>query len=171
MPLLLSSPAFPPGGTIPAQYTCDGADISPPLAWSGAPPGTRSFVLVLQDPDAPSGAFHHWAIYDIPAGARDLPAGYRPGRPASGLVPAPRAPMVPFGRAGTPDEARNDFGEAGYGGPCPPPGGGIHHYQFRLMAISRPRLDLGPAATVLDVEKAAAPYRIASTELVGTYRR
>jgi Raf kinase inhibitor-like YbhB/YbcL family protein len=153
MPLLLSSPAFPPGGAIPAHYTCDGADISPPLAWSGAPAGTRSFVLVIADPDAPSGIFHHWAIYDIPVGMKSLPAGYGPGRP-SGLA-----------------EARNDFGEPGYGGPCPPHGGGVHHYHFRLMAISRPRLDLGPAATVFDVEQAAAPYTIANTELVGTYHR
>ncbi|HZU87730.1 MAG TPA: YbhB/YbcL family Raf kinase inhibitor-like protein [Stellaceae bacterium] len=154
MPLLLSSPAFAPGGAIPAQYTCDGADISPPLAWSGTPAGTRSFVLVVADPDAPGGTFRHWAVYDIPAGATGLPAGYGAARPAAGL-----------------GEARNDFGRPGYGGPCPPRGGGTHHYHFRLMAISRPRLDLGPAATALDVEKAAAPYTIASTELVGAYRR
>jgi Raf kinase inhibitor-like YbhB/YbcL family protein len=153
MPLLLSSPAFPPGGAIPSEYTCDGTDISPPLVWSGAPAGTRSLVLLVDDPDAPAGTFHHWAVYDIPADATGLPAGYGPGRPASG-----------FG------EARNDFGNPGYGGPCPPRGG-AHHYHFRLMAISRPRLDLGPAATALDVEKAAAPYTIASTELVGAYRR
>jgi Raf kinase inhibitor-like YbhB/YbcL family protein len=154
MPLLLSSPAIPPGGAIPAHYTCDGADISPPLAWSGAPAGTQSFILVLEDPDAPGGVFHHWAIYDIPAGAKGLPAGLGPGRPPAGLA-----------------EARNDFGRTGYGGPCPPRGGGAHHYHFRLMAISRPLLDLGPAATVLDVEQAATPYTIASTELVGTYSR
>ena len=163
MPLLLSSPAFAPGDAIPSEYTCDGADISPPLAWSGAPAATRSFVLVVADPDAPSGTFHHWAIYDIPAGTRGLPAGYGPGRPAAGLAPTPRAE--------TPKEARNDFGQLGYGGPCPPSGGGAHHYHFRLMAISRPLLDLGPAATALDVEKAAAPYTIASTKLVGTYHR
>lgn len=154
MALLLSSPAFAPGGAIPAQYTCDGADLSPPLAWSGAPPATGSLVLVLVDPDAPSGTFRHWAVYDIPAGAGGLAAGYGPRRPAPGLR-----------------EARNDFGRIGYGGPCPPRGGGVHHYHFRLLAISRPRLDLGPAATVLDVERAAAPYTIARTELVGTYRR
>lgn len=154
MPLLLSSPAFAPGGAIPSHYTCDGADLSPPLAWSGVPAGTASLVLVVVDPDAPGGVFHHWAIYDIPADARGLAAGYGPARPAASLR-----------------EARNDFGEPGYGGPCPPKGGGVHHYHFRLLAISRPRLDLGPAATALDVEKAAAHYRIARTELVGTYRR
>lgn len=154
MPLLLSSPAFAPGSAIPSQYTCEGADLSPPLAWSGVPAGARSLILVLADPDAPAGTFHHWAVYDIPAAARGLPAGYGPGRPAAGLR-----------------EARNDFGQPGYGGPCPPEGGGVHHYHFRLMAISQPRLNLDPAATVPAVEKAAAPYTIARTELVGTYRR
>ncbi|HJU17350.1 MAG TPA: YbhB/YbcL family Raf kinase inhibitor-like protein [Stellaceae bacterium] len=154
MPLLLWSPAFPPGGAIPSQYTCSGADLSPPLAWSGVPAGAQSLVLVLADPDAPRGVFYHWAVYDIPAGVRGLSAGYGSGRPAAGLA-----------------EARNSFGQIGYGGPCPPPGGGVHHYHFRLMAIGRPRLDLDPAATVLDVETAAAPYTIASTELVGTYQR
>jgi Raf kinase inhibitor-like YbhB/YbcL family protein len=154
MPLLLSSPAFAPGNTIPSQYTCDGSDLSPPLAWSGVPAGTKSLVLIVADPDAPGGTFHHWAIYDIPAAARGLAAGYGPGRPAAGLA-----------------EARNDFGQPGYGGPCPPRGGGAHHYHFHLMAISRPRLDLGPAATALDVENAAKPYTIARTELVGIYRR
>jgi Raf kinase inhibitor-like YbhB/YbcL family protein len=153
MPLLLWSPAFPPGGAIPAQYTCAGADLSPPLAWSGVPAGTQSLVLVLADPDAPGGVFYHWAVYDIPTAAQGLAAGHGPGQAAAG-----------------PPEARNDFGQSGYGGPCPPPGG-VHHYRFRLTAISRPRLDLGPAATALDVEKAAASYRIASTELVGTYGR
>jgi Raf kinase inhibitor-like YbhB/YbcL family protein len=154
MPLLLSSPGIPPGGAIPAQYTCDGADLSPPLAWSGVPAGTGSLVLLVADPDAPSGTFRHWALYDIPASLRGLPAGYGRGRLASGLA-----------------EARNDFGAPGYGGPCPPRGGGVHHYQFRLMAINRPRLELGPAATALDVEQAAAPYVIANGELVGTYSR
>ena len=154
MPLLLSSPAFSPGNAIPSQYTCDGSDLSPPLAWSGVPAGAKSLVLVVADPDAPGGTFHHWAVYDIPADAKGLAAGYGPGRPAASLR-----------------EARNDFGKPGYGGPCPPRGGGVHHYHFRLMAIGRPRLDLGPAATALDVENAATSYTIARTELVGTYRR
>src|ERR1700719_645379 len=66
MPLMLASPAIPPGAEIPAQYTCDGADISPPLSWSDVPAGTGSLVLVIEDPDAPSGAFRHWAVFDIP---------------------------------------------------------------------------------------------------------
>jgi Raf kinase inhibitor-like YbhB/YbcL family protein len=152
--MMLVSPAFPPGGNIPAEYTCDGSDISPPLSWSGAPAGTQSFVLVVEDPDAPGGTFRHWAAFDIPATAMGLPAGYGPSRPAAGF-----------------HEARNDFGKRGYGGPCPPPGAGVHHYHFRLFALSRPRLDLAPSATALGVVQAARPYAIASTELVGTYRR
>ena len=154
MPLMLASPAIPPGGEIPPQYTCDGTDISPPLQWSGVPNGTRSLVLVVEDPDAPSGIFRHWGAFDIPASSRGLDAGYSAARPAAGF-----------------HEARNDFGKPGYGGPCPPKGHGVHHYYFRLFAISRPALDLRAPATALDVLNAAQPYVIERTELVGTYRR
>jgi Raf kinase inhibitor-like YbhB/YbcL family protein len=154
MPLMLASPAIPPGGEIPSQYTCDGADISPPLTWSGIPDGTKSLVLVVEDPDAPSGAFRHWAAFDIPAASHGLDAGYSKNRPAAGL-----------------HEARNDFGRAGYAGPCPPNGHGTHHYHFRLLAISRPTLDLNPTATASDVLRTAEPYAIQRSELVGTYQR
>jgi Raf kinase inhibitor-like YbhB/YbcL family protein len=151
---MLSSPAIPPGGEIPAEYTCDGADISPPLAWSGVPDGSRSLVLVVEDPDAPSGTFRHWAVFDIPAATPGLAAGDGPRRPASGFR-----------------EARNDFGKSGYGGPCPPEGHGVHHYHFRLLAPSRPSLDPAAPPTALNVLQAAQPYTIAEVELVGTYRR
>lgn len=154
MPLMLASPAIPPGGEIPAQYTCDGPDISPPLTWSDLPDGTRSLVLVVEDPDAPSGVFRHWAAFDIPAAAHGLDAGFSARGPALGF-----------------HEARNDFGRASYGGPCPPKGHGTHHYHFRLLAISRPTLDLKTPATVLDVLRAAEPYVIQRTELVGIYHR
>jgi Raf kinase inhibitor-like YbhB/YbcL family protein len=154
MPLMLASPAIPSAGEIPAQYTCDGADISPRLTWSGLPDGTRSLVLVLEDPDAPSGVFRHWAAFDIPASSRGLDAGYSANRPASGF-----------------HEARNDFGNAGYGGPCPPRGHGTHHYHFRLLAIGRPTLDLRTPATAIDVLRAAEPYVIERTEMIGTYHR
>jgi Raf kinase inhibitor-like YbhB/YbcL family protein len=153
MPFALTSPAFAPGSAIPTEYTCDGSDISPPLAWSGTPGGTRSLVLVVEDPDAPGGTFRHWAVFDLPPAAKGLAAGYGAGRAADRLR-----------------EARNDFGEGGYRGPCPPPGP-VHHYHFRLLAITRPSLDLTPAATAVDVLRAATPYVIRSTELVGTYRR
>jgi hypothetical protein len=151
---MLTSPAIPPNGEIPAQYTCDGADISPPLSWSDVPAGTGSLVLVVEDPDAPSGVFRHWAVFDIPPASRSLDAGYSANRPIAAL-----------------HQARNDFGKTGYSGPCPPRGAGTHHYHFRLLAISRPTLDLRPPAAALDVVRAAQPYVIQQTELVGTYHR
>jgi Raf kinase inhibitor-like YbhB/YbcL family protein len=153
MPLMLASPAFPPGGRIPSEYTCDGADISPPLTWSGVPAGTKSLVLLVDDPDAPSGTFRHWAAFDIPANAPGLAAGYGPNRPATSFR-----------------ETRNDFGRAGYGGPCPPPGP-AHHYHFRLFAISRPTLDLTPPSNAFAMLQVAEPYAIQQTELIGTYQR
>ena len=154
MPLVLASPAFADGVQIPAEYTCDGTDISPPLVWSGVPSGTGSLVLIVEDPDAPSGLFRHWAAFDIPAGAGGFAAGYGRNRPASGFR-----------------EARNDFGADDYGGPCPPRGGGLHHYRFRLMAISRPSLGLGASATAPQVVAAAQPYIIQQAVLTGTYQR
>jgi len=153
MPLMLVSPAFAPGGQIPTEYTCDGADISPALSWSGVPAGTGSLVLIVEDPDAPSGLFRHWAVFDIPPATRGISAGYGRDQPTARV-----------------HEARNDFGNRGYGGPCPPRGSN-HHYNFRLLAISRPTLDLTPAATVLDVLQAAQDYIIAQTGLTGTYQR
>jgi hypothetical protein len=154
MPLMLASPTIPPNGEIPAQYTCDGADISPPLSWSDAPAGTGSLVLVVEDPDAPSGTFRHWAVFDIPPASRGLDAGYSANRPIAAL-----------------HQARNDFGKTRYSGPCPPRGAGTHHYHFRLLAISRPTLDLRTPAAAPDVLRAAQPYVIQQTELVGTYHR
>ena len=154
MPLTLASPAISPGGEIPAQYTCDGPDISPRLSWSDVPAGTESLVLVVEDPDAPSGMFRHWAVFDIPPTSRGLDAGYPANRPTA-----------------TFHEARNDFGKTGYNGPCPPGGAATHHYHFRLLAISRPTLDLRAPAAALDVLRAAQPYIIQQAELVGTYHR
>jgi|SRR6516162_4906985 Raf kinase inhibitor-like YbhB/YbcL family protein len=112
MPLLLASPASPPSGEIPTQYTCNGADTSPPLTWSGLPDGTRSLVLVVEDPDAPSGVFRHWAAFDISAGSRGFDAGNSANLPARGF-----------------HEVRNDFGKPGYA-LCPSKGHRIHHYPF-----------------------------------------
>jgi Raf kinase inhibitor-like YbhB/YbcL family protein len=153
MPFVLSSPAFVSGAAIPAEYTCDGADISPALAWSGAPAGTRSFVLVVEDPDAPGGTFRHWAAFDIAPDTSGLAAGYGAGRAGAGFR-----------------QARNDFGDAGYRGPCPPPGP-THHYHFRLFSISRPRLDLTSSASAAAVSAAAESYLIRQVDLVGTYQR
>jgi Raf kinase inhibitor-like YbhB/YbcL family protein len=153
MPFALTSPAIPPGGPIPAEYTCNGTDISPPLVWSGVPGGTQSLVVVVADPDAPGGTFYHWAAYDIPPGTTGLQAGFSRNPPA-GV-----------------QQARNDFGTIGYRGPCPPHGGGAHHYHIELYAMSRPTLDVSPTASVPEIIRAAGSYAIARTELTGTYGR
>jgi Raf kinase inhibitor-like YbhB/YbcL family protein len=146
--LELTSDAFQDGQAIPQQYSCDGADQSPPLRWGEPPAGTKSFALIVDDPDAPSGTFRHWGAFDIPAEARSLSAGQA---------------------AGT--QAVNDFGKTGYGGPCPPKGHGVHHYHFKLFALGVERLGLGADAKVEDVEKAARRHAIGQAELIGTYER
>jgi Raf kinase inhibitor-like YbhB/YbcL family protein len=154
MALVLSSPAFANGQKIPTKYTCDGKNVSPPLQWSGAPSETRSFVLILEDPDAPSGVFRHWAVYNLPPECTALPEGVGKGSRAAQL-----------------EQGVNDFGHACYDGPCPPAGHGTHHYHFRLAALDTPRLAVAPAAKVADIWQAAAPHNLAETELVGTYAR
>ena len=146
--LQLTSDAFNEGQSIPAQYTCDGTDQTPALQWSDPPAGTRSFALVIDDPDAPSGTFRHWGVFDIPASSRSIGGSQT---------------------AGT--EVRNDFGKPGYGGPCPPKGHGPHHYHFKLFALDVETLGLGPEAKIADVEREAENHVLARGELVGTYER
>ena len=152
MAMQLTSSAFSPNGTIAARFTCDGADVSPPLAWSGAPPETRSFALVCSDPDAPAGTWYHWAAFDIPAGSQALAEHIRAD--SSGLR-----------------HAVNDFGKAAYGGPCPPRGHGTHHYIFTLYALSVEHLELGAGADCRAVEKAAKAHALATARLTGLYAR
>ena len=154
MALSVTSTAFRDGERVPDRYTCTGKDISPPLAWSGAPAGTMSFVLLCDDPDAPAGTWHHWSVFDIPAESDGLPEAY----PTDAEVDATR-------------QAVNDFRRHGYGGPCPPPGHGTHHYHFRLLALSVARLDLPDEARCPDVDKAARPHVLAEARLTGTYSR
>ena len=144
----LTSDAFQSGAVIPTQYTCDGADQSPGLSWGEPPQGTKSFALVIDDPDAPSGTFRHWGMYDIPANTRSLAPGQSIG-----------------------PEAVNDFGKTGYGGPCPPKGHGPHHYHFKLFALDVDKLRLSPNPKIVDVENAARQHMIGQAELVGTYER
>src|SRR5260221_3542145 len=146
--LSLTSDAFRDGQPIPSQYTCDGAGQTPELHWGEPMAGTKSFALVIDDPDAPSGTFRHWGVYDIPASARSIGSGQRIGT-----------------------EVNNDFGKPGYGGPCPPKGHGAHHYHFKLFAIDVDRLNLGPNSKVADVENEANKHSIARGELIGTYQR
>lgn len=154
MTLRLESTAFAEGQRIPTRYTCEGRDISPPLAWSGAPEGTESFALLCDDPDAPVGTWHHWALFDIAAPTGRLDEAY----PGDETVGGSR-------------QAINDFGRSGYGGPCPPRGHGVHHYRFRLLALGVARLDLGPGPRCAEVETAARAHTLAEAVLVGTYSR
>jgi Raf kinase inhibitor-like YbhB/YbcL family protein len=146
--LHLTSDAFKDGQPVPAQYTCDGADQTPTLHWGEPPAGTKSFALVIDDPDAPSGTFRHWGVFDIPASARSLGGGQKLGT-----------------------EVKNDFGKSGYGGPCPPKGHGPHHYHFKLFALDVGSLGLNADAHVSDVEREAEKHAVARGELVGTYER
>jgi len=147
----LSSSAFADGTQIPRQYTCDGENLSPPLQWSGAPKGTRSFVLLCDDPDAPSGTWHHWAAYDIPPTETELAAGAAQTTRMKQTV--------------------NDFRKVGYGGPCPPRGHGVHHYHFRLLALSTDHVPAQPNASFGDIEREARKVMLAEAMLVGWYQR
>jgi Raf kinase inhibitor-like YbhB/YbcL family protein len=154
MTMTLTSSAFADGEPIPEIHSCDGANISPPLSWSGAPAGTRSFALLCDDPDAPGGTWTHWAACDIAANVSGLPEDHPKDA-----------------RVGDVRQAVTDFGRPGYGGPCPPPGHGVHHYNFRLLALDVARLDLPADATFADVAEAAEAHVLDSAELVGTYSR
>lgn len=152
MTLRVTSTAFRHGEAIPARYTADGADVSPPLAWEGAPRGTRSFVLVCDDPDAPMGTWVHWVIYDLPATTTRLEEG----------VPAQRE-LPGGGRHG-----RNSWGRTAYGGPSPP--SGTHRYFFRVYALDT-TLGLPPGKTKEEVLRAMEGHVLAQGELMGRYSR
>jgi Raf kinase inhibitor-like YbhB/YbcL family protein len=144
--ILLQSSAFEHGEPIPRRHTCEGEDLSPPLAWSGVPEGTRSLALVVDDPDAPVGTFTHWLAW-----------GLAPGAPGLGEGEAAQV------------EGRNDFGATGYRGPCPP-SGHRHRYFFRLYALDSDP-DLRPGASKPDLERALEGHTLAVAELIGTYER
>ena len=151
MALKLTITGFAPGGTIPKLQSCEGADLSPSVEWSGEPPETKSFALVLDDPDAPSGTWNHWLLWDIPANVHALAQGYKPGQ---------------LGESGT-----NDFGKPGYGGPCPPKGHGPHRYFFRLYALNVPSLGLRGGAKRADLDRALKGKATATAEYMGRYER
>lgn len=157
MSIRVTSKAFGSGQPIPPKYTADGADVSPPLSWDGAPKGTKEIALIVDDPDAPRAEpFVHWVIYKIPADAPGLPEG---------IPPAPNVTSPPGALQGT-----NSFGKTGYGGPAPPPGHGTHHYHFRLYALDQP-LDVDAGLDKPALLRAMSGHIIDEGELVGTYER
>ena len=151
--LELKTTAFRPGGTIPAQFTCSGENISPTLSWSPPPPGTRSFVLVVDDPDAPAGTWVHWVVYNLPPTARGLPEH------------APSGEVIGGGGM----QGVNDFPTDGYSGPCPPPGK-PHRYFFRLYALDT-TLNLRAPVHRRDIDFAMKGHVLAKAELVGMFGR
>ena len=153
MALTIRSPVFAEGSTIPKKYTLDGDNVSPPFEWSNSPRGARSYALICEDPDAPSGTFRHWAVCNIPADQSGLSEG---------------AGARSDGRASF---AVNDFGHDRYDGPRPPRGHGPHHYHFRLAALDAELIDM-PADTGADeLWRAVQPHIIEQAETVGTYQR
>ncbi len=150
----VESDAFREGEVIPVRYTCDGVDISPPLRWSEVPEGTRSFVIIVDDPDAPIGTFTHWVIYDIPSEIRELEEGI------------PKADQIDGVKQGM-----NDFGYVGYGGPCPPKGHGYHRYFFKVYALDVESLNLPPKATRRQVEDRMRAHILGEGSLMGRYKR
>lgn len=152
MSLQVSSPAFTDGTRIPDQYTCVGANVSPPLKWSGSPEGTRSFVLVCDDPDAPGGTWHHWTVFDVPPDVTRLETDFSTTETAERVR-----------------QAVNDFKRVGYGGPCPPRGHGTHHYRFRLLALDISSLPVGRRPKCAKAERAARRHVVAEAVLIGTF--
>lgn len=145
--LSITSPAFEHNTSIPGRYTCDGRDISPPLLIESVPNGTESLALIMDDPDAPVGIWVHWILWNIPPHTREI----KENRPPSGTV-----------------LGLNNWNRISYGGPCPPYG--THRYYFKLYALDT-TLNLAPASTRADLERAMQGHILAQGELMGTYRR
>lgn len=145
--------AFEDGEFIPAVYTCDGSDISPDIEWVGFPSDTQSFVLIMDDPDAPLGTFTHWIVYDIPASVNFLPENF------------PKVPVIDGIKQGI-----NDFGKIGYGGPCPPMGK-PHRYFFKIFALEIPSLGLPAGASRQEVEMLMTGKVLDEGYIMGFYGR
>jgi hypothetical protein len=149
----LTSTAFTEGATIPSRYTCDGEDLSPALAWSGAPATTKAFALIMDDPDAPAGVWVHWVLFNLAPDVMAL---------VEGVPPDPSPPAG--GLHGT-----NSWRRLGYGGPCPP--SGTHRYFFKLYALDAPLAALSNSATARDVVAAMQGHILAEARLMGRYAR
>jgi Raf kinase inhibitor-like YbhB/YbcL family protein len=157
----LTSAAFKNNAAIPDKYSfngmgCTGQNVSPPFEWKNAPAGTKSFALMAHDPDAPTGSgWWHWVVYNIPADATSLPEGAGAG------------PTLPKGAM----QGNTDFGKPGYGGPCPPPGSGKHHYNFTLFALKVDKIDVPPGASPAMIGFNASANMIGKAKLTGLYAR
>ena len=145
------STAFDDGGLIPLRHSKEGENLAPAIEWAEPPSGTRSYVLLCEDPDAPSGTFTHWMIWDIPADVTSIAEGFKPGS---------------IGISGT-----NDFGEEGYGGPLPPAGHGPHRYIFKVYALDMKRIPLPHGAHRNEFERALWGHVIEETSVMGKYER
>ena len=152
MEIKITTRAFVPGGKIPGKYTCDGLDVSPPLAWTSVPEGTKTFALICDDPDAPMGTWVHWVLFNLPADIQELPENIPPERELESGA----------------KQGMNDFRKIGYGGPCPP--GGMHRYYFKLYALDT-ELDLEVGATKRELLKAMEGHILAEGQLMGRYER
>ena len=152
MELKIRSSAFQEGDMIPQKYTCDGADISPPLAWDAVPINTKSLALISDDPDAPVGIWVHWVIYNISPTIKELPENIPPSKTLENGA----------------QQGTNDFRKIGYGGPCPPRG--IHRYYFKLYALDKV-LDSEPGLTKAQLLKAMEGHVLAQGQLMGRYQR
>jgi Raf kinase inhibitor-like YbhB/YbcL family protein len=152
MAIIITSTAFTEGSMIPQTYTCDGEDISPPLAWSGVPDGTKSLALICDDPDAPMGTWVHWVLFNIPAHIMELPANIPPEK------------IIQNGAK----HGINDFRKFGYGGPCPP--GGTHRYFFKLYALD---IEINGEAGITKAQllKTMEGHILAEGQLMGKYSR
>jgi Raf kinase inhibitor-like YbhB/YbcL family protein len=148
----LQCPALLENNEVPTRYTCDGDNISPPLTWSDPPNGTRTFALIVEDPDAPDTVFTHWLVYDMPVERQQLPEG------------VDGHPELPGG--GT--QGQNDFGKTGFGGPCPPQG--MHRYVFRLFALDQ-TLEMAPGASKADLLNLMAGHVLETAEITSVYTR
>ncbi len=152
MQIKVTSTAFEQGGMIPKQYTCDGTDVSPPLAWTSVPEETKGIALICDDPDAPMGTWVHWVLFNLPADVKELPESVPPQeRLENGAI-----------------QGTNDFRKIGYGGPCPP--GGTHRYFFKVYALDA-EINLQAGATKRDLLKAMEGHILAEGQLMGTYKR
>jgi Raf kinase inhibitor-like YbhB/YbcL family protein len=151
MAFRLVTDAFAESALIPKRFTCEGQDLSPALAWSGEPAGTRSFALIMDDPDAPVRTWNHWLLWNIPRGTHALEERFEPGS--------------------TEESGTNDFGKPGYGGPCPPRGHGPHRYYFKLYALHVEKLLLKAGAKRADLDRALKSHMLGKAQYTGWYER